>query len=339
MARDIHLDGFRTEESKGLFSLAKDMISSWMEKPQEKSTMVWLGEEFIQRVGGMTTAAAQELSSSIMDGVDQFTENMNAIEETYRSGGTKETWLQQKLLSVPGTTEEERARYLAEAQVALAAGNNEVYAALHSAEQSADLRLPAAVEERVPEGAGGASWQPIPAQVAAQGVAEQAVLAGVGGAALDTGLKCAEIQDGEPLNTGIDLGEEPTGSETDRSIKAIATGALYVAVERGIVPFSRKRHRFPCSRISPVGVLRAYVLPRRCSAGNSVLRRQLTAWDASPLPPSAISAQRASVRVCSLRFPSSVPFLAWRSALRSAVSRARKLPLPFMRASRSSNLP
>ena len=191
MARDIHLDGFRTEESKGLFSLAKDMISSWMEKPQEKSTMVWLGEEFIQRVGGMTVEAAQELSSSIMDGVDQFTENMNAIEETYRSGGTKETWLQQKLLSASGATEEERACYLAEAQVALAAGNNEVYAALHSAEQSADLRLPAAVEERVPEGAGGASWQPIPAQVAAQGVAEQAVLAGVGGAALDTGLKYA----------------------------------------------------------------------------------------------------------------------------------------------------
>ena len=26
MARDIHLEGFRTEESKGLFSLAKDMI-------------------------------------------------------------------------------------------------------------------------------------------------------------------------------------------------------------------------------------------------------------------------------------------------------------------------
>lgn len=240
MARDIHLDGFRTEESKGLFSLAKDMISSWMEKPQEKSTMVWLGEEFIQRVGGMTVEAAQELSSSIMDGVDQFTENMNAIEETYRSGGTKETWLQQKLLSASGATEEERACYLAEAQVALAAGNNEVYAALHSAEQSADLRLPTAVEERVPNGAGGASWQPIPAQVAAQGVAEQAVLAGVGGAALDTGLKYAETQDGEPLNTGIDLGEEPTGSETDRSIKAIATGALYVAVERGIVPFLKK---------------------------------------------------------------------------------------------------
>ena len=93
MARDIHLEGFRTEESKGLFSLAKDMISSWMEKPQEKSTAVWLGEEFIQRVGGMTAEAAQELSSSIMDGVDQFTENMNAIEETYQSGGTKETWL------------------------------------------------------------------------------------------------------------------------------------------------------------------------------------------------------------------------------------------------------
>ena len=207
MARDIHLEGFRTEESKGLFSLAKDMISSWMEKPQEKSTAVWLGEEFIQRVGGMTVEAAQELSSSIMDGVDQFTENMNAIEETYRSGGTKETWLQQKLLSVPGATEEERARYLAEAQVALAAGNNEVYAALHDHGQSADLRLPAEIEERVLDGAGGASWQPIPAQVVAQGVAEQAVLAGVGGAALDTGLTYAETQDGESLNTGIDLGD------------------------------------------------------------------------------------------------------------------------------------
>ena len=241
MARDIYLEGFRAEESKRLFSLAKDMLSSWMAKPQEKSTVVWLGEEFIQRVGGMTTEAAQELSSSIMDGVDQFTENMNAIEETYRSGGTKETWLQQKLLSVPGATEEERAHYLAEAQLALAAGNNEVYAALHSA----DLRLPAAVEERVPDGAGGASWQPIPAQVVAQGVAEQAVLAGVGGAALDTGLTYAETQDGEPLNTGIDLGEEPTGSETDRSIKAVATGALYVAVERGIVPFLKKATPLP----------------------------------------------------------------------------------------------
>ena len=339
MARDIHLDGFRTEESKGLFSLAKDMISSWMEKPQEKSTMVWLGEEFIQRVGGMTVEAAQELSSSIMDGVDQFTENMNAIEETYRSGGTKETWLQQKLLSAPGATEEERARYLAEAQVALAAGNNEVYAALHSTEQSADLRLPAAVEERVPEGAGGASWQPIPAQVAAQGVAEQAVLAGVGGAALDTGLKCAETQDGEPLNTGIDFGEEPTGSETDRGIKAVATGHSTLPSSAASFLFSRRRRRCPCSRTSPVGVLRAYALPRRCSAGNSVLRRRLTVWDASPPPPSVTSAQRASVRVCSLQFPLSVPSLAWRSALRSAVSRARKSPLLFMRASRSSNLP
>lgn len=66
------------------------------------------------------------------------------------------------------------------------------------------------------------------------------MLAGVGGAALDTGLKYAEGETGEPVNTGIDLGEEPTGSETDRSIKAIATGALYVAVERGIVPFLKK---------------------------------------------------------------------------------------------------
>ena len=36
MARDIHLEGFRTEESKGLFSLAKDMISSWMGKTAGK---------------------------------------------------------------------------------------------------------------------------------------------------------------------------------------------------------------------------------------------------------------------------------------------------------------
>ena len=338
MARDIHLDGFRTEESKGLFSLAKDMISSWMEKTQEKSTMVWLGEEFIQRVGGMTVEAAQELSSSIMDGVDQFTENMNAIEETYRSGGTKETWLQQKLLSVPGTTEEERARYLAEAQVALAAGNNEVYEALHSAEQSADLRLPAAVEERVPEGAGGASWQPIPAQVAAQGVAEQAVLAGVGGAALDTGLKYAEGETGQSIQ-----GSTLERSQPDRRRIAVSRllqrGHSTLPSSAASFRSSKRRHRCPCSRISPVGGLRAYVPPRRCSTGNSVLRRQSTVWDASPPPPSVTSAQRGSVRVCCLRFLSLAPSLAWRSALRSAVSRARKLPLPFMRASRSSNLP
>ena len=245
MAQDIRMEGFCTEESKGLFSVAKEMLSSWMEKPKEKSTVVWLGEEFIQRVGGMTAEAAGELSSSIMDGVDQFTESMSEIDETCRAGGTKEAWLQEKLLSVPGATEEERARYLAEAQVALAAGNNEVYAALHSAEKSADLSLPAAVEERVPDGAGGTSWQPIPTQVVAQGVAEQAVLAGVGGAALDTGLTYAETQDGEPLNTGIDLGEELTGSETDRGIKAVATGALYVAVECGIVPFLKKATPLP----------------------------------------------------------------------------------------------
>ena len=243
MARDIHLEGFRTEESKGLFSLAKDMISSWMEKPQEKSTVVWLGEEFIQRVGGMTVEAAQELSSSIMDGVDQFTESMSEIDETCRAGGTKEAWLQEKLQSVPGATEEERARYLAEAQLALAAGNNEVHRALHSPQEVETL--PATIKERVPDGAGGGAWQPIPAQVVAQGVAEQAVLAGVGGAALDTGLTYAETQDGESLNTGIDLGEEPTGSETDRSIKAVATGALYVAVERGIVPFLKKATPLP----------------------------------------------------------------------------------------------
>lgn len=41
MARDIHLDGFRTEESKGLFSLAKDMISSWMENRRKRAQ--WSG--------------------------------------------------------------------------------------------------------------------------------------------------------------------------------------------------------------------------------------------------------------------------------------------------------
>ena len=54
MAQDIRMEGFRTEESKELFSVAKEMLSSWMEKPKKKSTVVWRGEEFIQRVGGMT---------------------------------------------------------------------------------------------------------------------------------------------------------------------------------------------------------------------------------------------------------------------------------------------
>ena len=243
MAQDIRMEGFRTEESKGLFSVAKEMLSSWMEKPKEKSTVVWLGEEFIQRVGGMTAEAAGELSSSIMDGVDQFTESMSEIDETCRAGGTKEAWLQEKLLSVPGATEEERARYLAEAQLALAAGNNEVHRALHSPQEVETL--PATIEERVPDGAGGGAWQPIPVKVTAQGVAEQAVLAGVGGAALDTGLRYAEGEDGEPLNTGIDLAEEQTGSENDRGIKAVATGALYVAVERGIIPFIKKATPLP----------------------------------------------------------------------------------------------
>ena len=71
------------------------------------------------------------------------------------------------------------------------------------------------------------------------------MLAGVGGAALDTGLRYAEGEDGEPLNTGIDLAEEQTGSENDRGIKAVATGALYVAVERGIIPFIKKATPLP----------------------------------------------------------------------------------------------
>ncbi len=236
----INIKGFGQEEKAGLFSTAKDMLSSWLGRSKEQSTGEWLSEKLAEHIG----EGAKEVASTLMTGIDSFNENLRQVEEACAAGSTKEEWLQDKLNAMPADSEQSKGEYLSAVNKALAIGNTAAQKILHAPGEVIEIKE--SYENVVGE---EKDWNELSLKAIAKNLTEQVVLSGIGGGAL--AANCDRVEsDGESLAEGIDPTVEPVGSTVDVGFKAVAAGALKVASDKGIIPFLTKKT--PLSVISTI---------------------------------------------------------------------------------------
>lgn len=237
----FNINGFGKEEKSSLFSVAKDMLSSWLGKPQEQSTGEWLSDKLTSHLG----AEAEKVAETLMTGISSFNDSLQQIDETCANGNTKEEWLQEKLNAMPADSEQAKGEYLSSANSALTIGNAYVQKILHNPGESFELKN---LEENIVGET--TEWNKFSLKAMTKNLVQQAVLSGIGGGALSAGSERIENETGESLAENLDPSEEPVGSNVDVGFKAAAAGALKVASDKGFIPFLTKKT--PLSVISTI---------------------------------------------------------------------------------------
>lgn len=227
----VNLEGFGQQEKEGLFSLAKDMLASWLSKPAEQPTGEWLAENLGDYVG----TGAVEIANSIMSDISNFNDSLRQIDEECAAGKSKEEWLKDRLNEVPVKGEQARGEYLSAVNEALAMGNASVHQVLHSETGTISIQEP---KGKVEEEAG--AWNKYALKGLMKKLIEQTILAGLGGGALSSGIERV-TNDGKSLAEHINIFEEATGSEIDTGLKAVAAAALKGACNKGWIPFLTKK--------------------------------------------------------------------------------------------------
>ena len=230
-AMNINLEGFGQQEKEGLFSLAKDMLASWLSKPVEQTTGEWLAAN----LGKFVETGASEIANSIMSDITSFNDNLRQIDEVCAAGRSKEDWLKNKLNGLPIEGEQARGEYLSAVNVALARGNASVHQGLYSETGTISIKeTQGEVEgEKV-------DWNKFALKELTKKLIEQVILAGVGGGAASS-VRERVKNDRKLLAENIDIFEEPTGTEIDIGLKAVAAGALKAACNKGFIPFLTKK--------------------------------------------------------------------------------------------------
>lgn len=237
----IKVDGFGKTEQAGLFSMAKEMLISWVSRPKEQSTGDWLADKLADHIG----EGAADIAKNLMDGIERFNENLRQIDETCQSGGTKEEWLQDKIVQFPASDDTERGKYLSAVNTALSIGNTAACKIIQFPGQSVELKEPAEEIEGEDK-----DWNQLSLKALAHELTGQTILAGVGGGALAAQCDRAEATAGEDIMEEADLSQEPSGSAVDVGFKAVAAGALKVVGDKGLLPFITKKT--PLSVISTI---------------------------------------------------------------------------------------
>ena len=228
----INISGFGKEEKEGLFSTAKDMLSSWLGRSKEQSTEEWLSDALSEHLG----SGAAEIAENLLGGITSFNDNLRQIDEQCKAGSTKEAWLQEKIDAMPAESEQAKGEYLSAANTALAIGNTAVQKMLHASDAAIEMRE---IEENI--SGEETEWNKLSLKSMTSNLVQQAVLSGIGGGALSANCERVEADGSVSLAENIDPANEPVGSEVDVGLKAVAAGALKVASDKGIIPFLTKK--------------------------------------------------------------------------------------------------
>ena len=78
----FNINGFGKEEKSSLVSVAKDMLASWLGKPQEQSTGEWLSDKLTRHLG----AEAEKVAETLMTGISSFNDSLQQIDENCANG-------------------------------------------------------------------------------------------------------------------------------------------------------------------------------------------------------------------------------------------------------------
>ena len=224
--------------------IAKDVMKSFAGKGNTDN-VTWLAQTF---AGNEHTASeAASLTEEVFATIDRFNANMRQIEQACAAGKTKEQWLKSFIEGNTNLTPQEKGEYLAQANAALALGN-QVMAATAQAPQTIDITATVnqLMQQDLPPVNAPAQWNRHTMAPIVNDIGQQAMLMGANGAIIP--FDASQIQ-GEEILQG-DFTEEERGSVVDEGLKMAAAAAIKIGHAAGKIPFLPKA--LPVSAITNI---------------------------------------------------------------------------------------
>lgn len=231
------LNGFGTKEIEGFVPIAADLLSSYLNKSAETTTLDWLKNNMTKYLPDTAAKIIDEISDEVIDCVDEFNNNMRSLEENSRQGRTNEQWMQSQLKELPNKDMNETGEYLSQVERALAAGNQTVESAMKTGQPLTIDAEPVQKNEPV---SADTNWNKYTLNSVISNIAGQATVAGLNGAMLTAGADMV-LKATEKLSvTKKDIAEADLSGSLDTGLKVVSTAALKIAADMGKIPLLKK---------------------------------------------------------------------------------------------------
>lgn len=231
------LNGFGTKEIEGFVPIAADLLSSYLNKSAETTTLDWLKNNMTKYLPDTAAKIIDEISDEVIDCVDEFNNNMRSLEENSRQGRTNEQWMQSQLRELPNKNMNETGEYLSQIERALAAGNQTVENAMKTGQPLTIDAEPVQKNEPV---AADTNWNKYALNGVISNIAGQASIAGLNGAMLTAGADMAlKVTEKLPVMKK-DIAEADLSGSLDTGLKVASTAALKIAADMGKIPLLKK---------------------------------------------------------------------------------------------------
>lgn len=231
------LNGFGTKEIEGFVPIAADLLSSYLNKSAETTTLDWLKNNMTKYLPDTAAKVINEISDELIDCVDEFNNNMQSLEENSRQEKTNEQWMQSQLRELPNMDMNQTGEYLSKVQAGLTAGNQQVEKALKTGEP---LTIDAEPIQENNQETTQQNWNKFSLNSVISNIAGQATIAGLNGAMLTSGADMAlKVTEKLPV-LKKDIAEANLFSSLDTGLKVASAAALKIAANTGKIPFLKK---------------------------------------------------------------------------------------------------
>ena len=238
----VQIEGFGIKEIESLAEVTRDMAGSYFSaKPQKEGLTDWLGGELKKWVPGNLVVG---MADDIMNGIDEFNQNLIELNSHCEKGKFKENWLRDKLREPMEGMDEK----------ALSAGNLTLAAAIES-EQGVMIHVDAILEEDAESSEKESiAWDRQMLGMVGTEIANQVNLTAAAFASSPDGaLMALQSVEGDSLSSEDIAGME-IDSTLDKGLKAIAAGALNICSVTGKIPVLRNIATPVLTNVACVGV-------------------------------------------------------------------------------------
>lgn len=249
----VQMEGFGIKEIESLAEVTRDMACSYFSaKPQKEGLTDWLGGELKKWVPGNLVVG---MADDIMNGIDEFNQNLIELNSHCEKGKFKENWVRDKLREpMEGMDAKTQGEYLADVQKALSAGNLTLAAAIES-EQGVMIHVDAILEEDAESSEKETiAWDRQMLGMVGTEIANQVNLTAAAFASSPDGALMALQSVEDDSLSSEDIAGMEIDSTLDKGLKAIAAGALNICSVTGKIPVLRNIATPVLTNVACVGV-------------------------------------------------------------------------------------
>lgn len=233
----VQMDGFGEKETGNLAAVTKDLAMSYFSKPEDQGMLDWLGSELKKY---LSHNIVMDTARAILDGVDDYNQNLEELNAHCESGNCKETWLRDKLREpMEGMDAKAQGVYLTDVQEALSAGNHALATAIE-AEGNVVIHADAILEEDSSSTDGNSiQWDRQMLGMIGMDIANQANLTASAIASVSDDIDTT-LYLGDGILTEENIANADIDPTFDKGLKIIAAAALSICTITGRIPILKR---------------------------------------------------------------------------------------------------